>query len=226
MNRNLSIDNRLNEIYLQENIANVLSRITNTSQGDKLQRALKSKNIKNIDNALKFVPSIKTNTLVSFARKKLKGYDRKYSMLRRKYNNIISDEEIQLMAAATTATENLNDTIKTVEDIDIEIPEIEMEELKLDKLLSGAAGKNIKIATISALLWIIFSSLGKWVASANFGAILLKIASLVGGFGLAALAVGIVLFVMAIAVKIYNKTKGEAYQKAQQDVAKDYYMET
>jgi len=220
------IDNHLNEIYLQENISSVFGRINSPAQGDKLQRAIKSKKVDNIDKALKFIPAIKTNTLVSFARKKLKGYDRKYSMLRRKYNNILPEEEIQLMAAATSATETINDNIQTVEDIDIEIPETEMDELKLDKFLRGAAGSNLRTAKISAILWLIFTSLSKWVASAKLGAILFKIGSIASGFGLVALAVAVILFVMSIAVKIYNRTKAQVYQTASQEVAKDYYMET
>ncbi len=191
MERELILDNYLDTIYLQEDIKGLIRKLKNPSSRRKIEAALKSKNMKKMVDAFKFVPAIPPKQVVAMARRKLRGFDTKYKDLSRKYNMYDRpEEEIQLLAVAETAKENLESVINTVDDINIEVPDMSKSDLSVQNFLSDKGSDSLKQGGILFGVWSMLSILA-WVFAGILGAF----------FAFAASATGVgAVFLLVIAI--------------------------
>jgi len=207
MERELILDNYLDTIYLQEDIKGLIRKLKNPSSRRKIEAALKSKNMKKMVDAFKFVPAIPPKQVVAMARRKLRGFDMKYRDLSRKYSIYDRpEEEIQLMAVAETAKENLESVINTVEDIDIEVPDMSKSDLSVQNFLNDKGHESLKQGGILVGVWGVLAILA-WLFAGIIGGIFVLAAGATGVGAVALLTVAIIFIVIASMIWFVKQLK-------------------
>jgi hypothetical protein len=203
----LLLDSYLDTIYLQEDIRALLGKIKKPSITKKIESAIKTRNLKRIISSFKIIPAVPPQRVVSLARRKLRGFDIKYRELSRKYSIYDRpEEEIQLMAVAEAAKENLNDAINTVEDIDIEVPDLKKTDLSTQKFFEDQADQTAKQGGMMVGVFSILSVLA-WLFAGFLGVVFATAASFTGAGAVFLLAVALIFLAFSSMIWFVKQLK-------------------
>ena len=206
MSETLFLDEQINNIYLQEGLQDIIKRLQNISVLKKVQSAIKSKNINRIADSLRFIPKFTPDEIESIARRKLTGFDLEHKKLARKLKGKVDESEIKIMAAGSTAINVIDEKIKTIEDINIDVQPATSSDVMKD-FAKSAKEYGLWGAGYMAVGYLMIALSSYAATGGGLASVLAGVGGLTLVSGGIALAVAVLLLAVVAAIWLFKSKK-------------------